>query len=263
MAIYKSKNPALNVNVFEKVRREKESTDVMTIQGTVNKISLLGLIVFVSAGFTWYLFETSQKIVFYHNVDTLLAYTLGGSILGFLVAIVIIIKKSLAQYLAPVYCVFEGVALGGVSIIMDSEYPGIVLQALLLTFGILFSLVLIYRLGLIKATENFKLVIASATAGIAMVYLMSFIGGFFNFDIPLIHDNGFWGILFSLFVVLIAALNLVVDFDFIENGAESNAPKYMEWYAAFGLMVTLIWLYLEILRLLSKFHKNKTSDNES
>ena len=261
MALYKSKNPALNVNTFEKIRVDGESSHLMTIQGTINKINILGLIVLASAGLTWYLFENSDKIVFYHNVDTLLDCTAGGSILGFLVAIVIIIKKSSAQYLAPLYCIFEGVAVGGLSIIMDSIYPGIVLQALLLTFAILFSLIFIYRLGLIKATENFKLIIASATSGIAILYLISFIGGFFNLDIPLIHDNDLWGILFSLFVVAVAALNLVIDFDFIENGAKSNAPKYMEWYAAFGLMVTIIWLYLEILRLLSKFYK--TSDDES
>ena len=146
----------------------------------------------------------------------------------------------------------EGLALGGISFIFEQQYPGIVSQAIFLTFGTLGGLLLAYRSGVIRATENFKLGVVAATGGIGLVYFLSFILGFFGINIPLIHSSGTFGILFSLFVVVIAALNLVLDFDFIEEGAERGAPQYMEWYGAFGLLVTLIWLYLEILRLLVK-----------
>jgi uncharacterized YccA/Bax inhibitor family protein len=158
---------------------------------------------------------------------------------------------------APIYAALEGLALGGISALFESHYPGIVSQAVFLTFGTLAALLIAYRSGWIKATENFKLGVAAATGGIFFVYLISFVLSFFGVSIPLIHGSGIFGILFSLFVVVIAALNLVLDFDFIEQGAEQGAPKYMEWYAAFGLMVTLIWLYLEILRLLAKLQQRR------
>jgi len=142
--------------------------------------------------------------------------------------------------------------LGGISVYFEKTYPGIVKQAISLTFGTLFSLLLAYKSRLIRATENFKLGVVAATGGIAVLYLISMVMGFFGARMPFIHESGPFGIGFSVFVVVIAALNLVLDFDFIENGAEAGAPKYMEWYGAFGLMVTLIWLYLEILRLLAK-----------
>jgi uncharacterized YccA/Bax inhibitor family protein len=158
---------------------------------------------------------------------------------------------------APIYAALEGLALGGISAVFESRYPGIVSQAVFLTFGTLAALLIAYRSGWIKATENFKLGVVAATGGIFFVYLISFVLSFFGVSIPLIHGSGVFGILFSLFVVVIAALNLVLDFDFIEQGAEQGAPKYMEWFAAFGLMVTLIWLYLEILRLLSKLQQRR------
>lgn len=246
MAFYKSSNPALNKNTFKSATITDSSADVMTINGTVNKTALLALLAFAAAVFTWDIFMVNQDIA------SIQPYIFGGFILGLITGIVIIFKKTLAPYLAPLYCLFEGLALGGLSAIMEASYPGIVLQAIILTFGILFGLLAIYRMGIIKATENFKLMVASATAGIAFFYLVSIIGSFFNFHLPFLHDNSPIGIGISLVIVAIAALNLVVDFDFIEQGAEAQAPKYMEWYGAFGLMVTLIWLYLEILRLLSK-----------
>ncbi|MEO8353673.1 MAG: Bax inhibitor-1/YccA family protein, partial [Chthoniobacteraceae bacterium] len=153
---------------------------------------------------------------------------------------------------APAYALVEGVFLGGISAIYEAQFGGIVFQAVLMTFGTLFALLAAYQTGLIKATENFKLGIVAATGGIFMVYIASIVLGFFGIQIPGIFGNGTVGILFSVVVVIIAALNLVLDFDFIEQGAEVGAPKYLEWYGAFGLMVTLVWLYLEILRLLSK-----------
>ncbi len=251
MSLYKSKNPALSTEVFTKAKNIDASFEVMTIHGTVNKTAFLGVIVLASSLITWNLYQNSQDFLL------IKPYVIGGSIAAFLVALVIIFKNTTAPYLSPVYCALEGLALGGLSAFMESRFPGIVLQAIILTFGILFSLLTIYRLGIIKATENFKLIVASATAGIAIYYIASLAGGFFGFELPYIHDNSMGGIIFSLFVVVIAALNLVVDFDFIEKGAESKSPKYMEWYAAFGLMVTIIWLYLEILRLLAKSRSRK------
>lgn len=245
MAFYKSRNPALGVDTFTNVR-SIETSETMTIDGTVMKTGILGFIVFATALFTWNLYQVN------HDFLAIQPYVLGGSIAGLVVAIIIIIKKTTAPFLAPAYCALQGLMLGGISAFMNQIFPGIVIQAIVLTFGILFSLLIIYRLKIIRATENFKLIVGSATAGIALYYVISIVGRLMGFSLPLIHESSTPGILFTLFVVVIAALNLVIDFDFIEKGAEAKAPKYMEWYGAFGLMVTLIWLYLEILRLLSK-----------
>jgi len=246
MAFYKSKNPALSEQIFTKSRDGATYSETMTIQGTVNKTAFLGMLVFIGALFTWNWYFSTQ------NLAAIQPVIIGSSVIALIVAVVIIFKKTTAPYLAPVYCGIKGLALGGISAFMESVYPGIVLQAILLTLGILFSLLFIYKTGLIKASENFKLMVASATAGIGIIYLISFVGSFFGFYMPMIHEGSTWGIIFSLAVVAIAALNLVIDFDFIEQGEEAKAPKYMEWYGAFGLMVTIIWLYIEILRLLSK-----------
>lgn len=249
MAFYKSKNPALGANTFNNLSRVGDSTETMTISGTINKITILGLIVFICAMLTWNFYASGQ------NVALIQPILIGGFVLGFISAIVIVIKKSLSPYLAPLYCAFEGLALGGLSAILNDAFPGIVLQAITLTFGILFGLLLLYRMNVIRASKKFKMIVGAATMGIALSYLVSFAGSFIGFHVPFIHDSSTGGIIFSLAVVVIASLNLVVDFDFIEKGAESNAPKYMESYGAFGLMVTLIWLYIEILRLLSKLRR--------
>tara|TARA_B000000477_G_C5996124_1_gene187007 strand:- start:47 stop:661 length:615 start_codon:yes stop_codon:yes gene_type:complete len=180
-----------------------------------------------------------------------------GMLGGFILALVTIFKQHLAKYTVPAYAILQGLALGGISKFFETMYPGIVTQAVMLTFGTLGALLLAYVSGLIKPTENFKLGIIAATGGIAFVYLISWILSWFSVSVPLIHSNSNMGILFSIGVVIIAALNLVLDFDFIEEGSEKGAPKYMEWYGAFGLMVTLIWLYLEILRLLAKLSSRR------
>jgi len=167
-------------------------------------------------------------------------------------ALVTIFKPVWAPVTAPIYALLEGLALGAISAYFQARFPGIVIQAVALTFGVLFALLLAYRSGLIPVTENFRLGIVAATGGIAIFYLVAIGLGFFGIRIPMLHEGSWLGIGFSVFVVIIAALNLVLDFDFIEKGAEQGAPKVMEWYAAFGLIVTLVWLYLEILRLLSK-----------
>ena len=181
-----------------------------------------------------------------------LLMTIGGAIGGLIFALITCFKPTWAPITAPLYAAAEGLFIGAISAFAESRFPGIVLQAVGLTFGTLFALLGAYRSGLIKATENFKLGVCAATGGIMMIYLATFILGMFGVHIPFIHGSGLFGIGFSAFVVVIAALNLVLDFDFIENASDHGAPKYMEWVGAFGLMVTLVWLYIEILHLLMK-----------
>lgn len=239
-------NPALNANTFNQLDWAQESSQSMTIQGTANKTAVMLALLVVAAGWTWHLFYQSQ------NVAAVVPWLTGGVIGGLVVAFITIFKKTWAPVTAPIYALLEGLVLGGISAIAELQFPGIVIQAVGLTFGTLLALLAAYSTGIIKATENFKLGVTAATGSIFMLYMTTWIMGFFGIEIPYIHGSGVIGIGFSLFVVVIAALNLVLDFDFIEQGAEQGAPKYMEWYGAFGLMVTLVWLYLEILRLLAK-----------
>lgn len=246
----RSGNPVLGENTFLDVGSGRvvtggQSTS-MTLNGTVNKTGLMLLLLVAAAAFTW------SKFTGPDSMPQVLPWLMTGAIGGFIVALITVFKKTWAPVTAPAYAVLEGLFLGGFSAMMEMKFPGIVMQAVFLTFGTLFSLLVAYRSGLIKATENFKLGVVAATGGIFVLYLVSFVMSFFGKSIGFIHDSSWLGIGFSAFVVVIAALNLVLDFDFIENGVEQGAPKYMEWYAAFGLMVTLIWLYLEILRLLAK-----------
>jgi len=218
----------------------------MTIQGTVNKTGVLLVCLLIPAAWIWQKFNATEAPA------AVYPWVMGGLIGGLVFALVTVFKKEWAGITAPLYAAFEGLLLGGVSAIFEARYPGIVIQAVGLTVGTLFSLLFAYKTGFIRATENFKLGVVAATGGIFLLYMVSFIMSFFGGSIGFIHSSGTFGILFSLFVVVVAALNLVLDFDFIEHGAAAGAPKYMEWYAAFGLMVTLIWLYLEMLRLLAK-----------
>ena len=218
----------------------------MTINGTVHKTALLLIGLIATAAITW------RRTMLTEDPSSLFPYLIVGVIGGLVVGFITVFKKEWSPITAPLYCVLQGLFLGIISAIFEQRFPGIVFQAVSLTFGTLASLLLAYQTGLIKATENFKLGVTAATGGIMMIYLINFAMSFFGSGISYIHESGTFGILFSLFVVVIAALNLVLDFDFIENGVEQKAPKYMEWYAAFGLLVTLIWLYLEILRLLAK-----------
>lgn len=244
-------NPALNDSVFSQ-SRSLGGTGKMTISGTVNRTFILVILAIATASWAWGQIlpsnglwgETPQL------QNTWLMWV--GVIGGLIFAVITIFKKTWAPVTAPAYAALEGLALGGISAMFEARFPGIVFQAILGTFGTLFALLAAYRSGLIRATENFKLGVFAATGGIALIYFLTFILGFFGMSVPYLHDNGLIGIGFSAFVVVIAALNLVLDFDFIENGEAAGAPKFMEWYAAFGLMVTLVWLYLEILRLLSK-----------
>ena len=244
----RSGNPALSAQTFQNAG-SLPGQAVMTVGGTVNKTAIALLLLIATASYTWNLGLQNDP-----SVGT---YTMVGLIGGLIVALVTIFKKEWAPVSTPAYAALEGLALGGISVGFEARYPGIVSQAIFLTFGTLGALLLAYRSGLIRATENFKLGVVAATGGIAFIYVASMVLGFFGVTVPLIHSSGTFGILFSLFVVGIAALNLVLDFDFIEEGAENGAPKYMEWYAAFGLLVTLVWLYLEILRLLAKLQDRR------
>ena len=238
----RSGKPALTADTFTRVP-PLAGHESMTITGTVNKTAMSLVVLLVAAMYVWDKGAQGQLPMF---------WVWGGVIGGFVVAMVTTFKPVWAPYTTPLYAALEGLALGGISYVFEQMYPGIVAQAIFLTFGTLGALLFAYRSGIIRATENFKLGVFAATGGIGLVYLLSFVLGFFGISVPLIHSSGTFGILFSVFVVVIAALNLVLDFDFIEQGAERGAPKYMEWYGAFGLLVTLVWLYLEILRLLAK-----------
>jgi len=241
----RSGNPALSKKTFENL--SIPSTGVMTLEGTVNKTAISLAILLLSAYYTY--------------SNAIMSYVFIGFIGGFILALITIFKKEWAPTTVPIYAVLEGLALGGVSkMYADAFEPGIVPQAIMLTLGILFALLFAYKTKIIQATENFKLGVFAATAGIGLVYIVSFLMSIFGGGgLPLLNptNSSMLSIGFSLFVVVIASLNLVMDFDFIEEGAEKGAPKYMEWYGAFGLLVTLIWLYLEILRLLSKLNSRR------
>ncbi len=241
----RSGNPALSKKTFENL--SIPTTGVMTLEGTVNKTAISLAILLLSAYYTY--------------SNAIMSYVFIGFIGGFILALITIFKKEWSPTTVPIYAVLEGLALGGVSkMYADAFEPGIVPQAIMLTLGILFALLFAYKTKIIQATENFKLGVFAATAGIGLVYIVSFLMSIFGGGgLPLLNptNSSMLSIGFSLFVVVIASLNLVMDFDFIEEGAEKGAPKYMEWYGAFGLLVTLIWLYLEILRLLSKLNSRR------
>jgi len=224
----------------------------MTVNGTMNKTALMLLLVVAAAVFTWNKFFDAVSTNPETAMSAVTPWLLVGGIGGFIMVLVTVFRPQSSGISAPVYAVFEGLLLGGISAILEVQYSGIVMRAVALTLAVFAAMLFLYRSGMIKVTQKFMMGVFAATAGIALVYLVSFIGGFFGMNTSFLYGSGNFSIGFSLVVVGIAALNLVLDFAFIERASESGAPKYMEWYGAFGLMVTLIWLYLEILRLLAK-----------
>jgi uncharacterized YccA/Bax inhibitor family protein len=251
MALMKTSNPALSDKTFRELAGGQyggftDAAGHMTLDGTVNKTGILLLCAVGTASWTWHLFLQSHEIA---DVTPLM---LGGMFGGFICAMITIFKKEWSAVTAPIYALLEGLVLGGLSAVLEMRYPGVAIEAVGLTFGTLFVMLLAYRSGLIRVTDKLRLGIVAATGGIMVFYLMEMVLGFFGVHFASINGSGAIGIGFSLIVVAIAALNLVLDFDFIEKGVQFGAPKYMEWYGAFGIMVTLVWLYLEILRLLSK-----------
>lgn len=243
----RSTNPVLSSDTFRGAR-VRTGEEVMTIQGTVNKSLLAFAILLAAAGYAWNLGPTNPSLSMLMMVGVL-----GG--LG--AAIATSVRPTWAPISVPIYAALEGLALGGISVVIEQRFPGIVSQAVFLTFGTLGAMLLGYRSGLLRATPAVQRVIMTATMGIALVYLINLVMSFFGSSLPLIHSSGPIGIGFSLIVVGVAAFNLVLDFDLIERGAERGAPQYMEWYGAFALLVTLVWLYLEILRLLQKLQEQR------
>ena len=244
MAFMRTSNPALNQKAFQLAAAQGEP---MTLPGVVNKTGILLVCTAVTSVWSWQRFAQAP--------DQVWPFVAVGGIGGFIVAMVTIFRKEWSAITAPLYALLEGLFLGALSAGFEAAFHGIVIQAVVLTFGTLLALLAAYRSGLIRATENFKLGVVAATGGIALLYLAEIVLGFFGIRFASINGAGPIGIGFSVFVVIVAAHNLVLDFDFIESGVNSGAPRYMEWYAAFGLMVTLIWLYLEILRLLTKLRR--------
>ncbi|MBA3052256.1 MAG: Bax inhibitor-1/YccA family protein [Candidatus Omnitrophota bacterium] len=244
-------NPALNSKTFE-VTADYSSAEKMTLQGTVNKSGILLLLLALAASWVWRGYFNPGTAT-----GSVMPLMFIGAIGGFVVGMITVFAKKASPFTAPLYAVLEGLFLGGFSAIMEGRYQGIVIQAAALTFAAAGCLLLAYTSGLIKVSDNFRLGVVAATGAIALIYFLTFILGLFRVNVPYIHSSGLVGIAFSLFVVVVASMNLVMDFDFIETGAEQGAPKYMEWYAAFGLMVTLVWLYIEILRLLAKMRDRR------
>ena len=252
MDITKSSNPVFGKNIFNQ-SATGIADEVMTVNGTINKTGLMFLIVIFAATFTWRkFFGAIDPSIPGAMPPGVMGWMIGGAIGGFITAIITVFSPRRAAMTAPIYAVFEGLFLGAISAMFESMYPGLVMRAVSLTFGVFFIMLLLFRSGTIRATEKFRTVIFAATGGIALVYLVSFIAGMFGANLGFMQGNSLMSIGFSLVVVVVAALNLILDFDMIVQGANAQAPKYMEWYGAFGLMVTLIWLYLELLRLLSK-----------
>ena len=242
--LMKTSNPALNSRVFQ--GEHAALGESMTLDGTVNKTGILLVCAGASAAWAWHVFMQTRSAA---GVLPLMWIGLLG---GLVFAMITIFKKTWAPVTAPVYSLLEGLALGSISSVLELRYPGIAMQSVGLTFGTLLVLLVAYRSGLIPVTQKFRLGIVAATGAIMLLYIAEMVLGFFGIHFASINGNGMIGIGFSVVVVIIAALNLVLDFDFIESGVRAQAPKYMEWYGAFGLMVTLVWLYIEILNLLAK-----------
>lgn len=251
MGLFKAGNPAFNEKTIQNISYEA-GQELMTANGAMKKFGLMLVMLLGAASFTW--------SAFYKGADVL-PWAMGAAIGGFVVALVIIFKKSWAPYLALGYALLEGLFLGAISAVFEAafhdKYPGIVMQAVMLTFGVAIGMFALYYFRIIKATATFKKVVIGATIGIALFYLVAMIMNLFGAEMPYLHSNGLIGIGISVFIVAVAALNLILDFDLIEQGAAHGAPKYFEWYCAFGLMVTIVWLYLEMLKLLSKLASRK------
>lgn len=241
----RSSNPTLRSSIFDQVARSGyDASDTMTMQGTGIKVGILVGLASISAGLVWFRMND--------NPAGVMPFIFGGAIVGFILALITMFKPTAAPWSAPAYAIAEGLFLGGISRIFDARFPGLPFQAICLTFGVLFMMALAYQTETIRATDRFRRGMMAAMGAICLVYLVSFVMSLFGAQMPVIHSSGTFGIGFSVVVVVIAALALILDFDLIEKLSNHGAPKSMEWYGAFALMTTLVWLYLEILRLLAK-----------
>ena len=231
--------------IFEKAGTATAGSSAMTINGTLNKIGLMLLLVIAAAAYTWNMVMGADP----GRASTL---AIVGAIGGFIMALITIFRPKSAAISAPIYAILEGLFLGAISAILNTKYPGIALQAVMLTIGTLFTMLFLYRSGRIRATPRFRQGVMMATGAVFFAYMISWIMSLLGMPVGFMHSAGPLGIVINLVIIVIAAMNLILDFDFIEKGSQMGAPKYMEWYGAFGLMVTLIWLYIEFLRLLSR-----------
>lgn len=242
----RSSNPVMTGKIFEKAGTLTADSSVMTINGTINKVGLMLLLVIGAAAYTW-------NMVMGEEAGRAGTLAIVGAIGGFIVALITVFRPRSSAFTAPIYAILEGLFLGAISAIINARYPGIAFQAVLLTIGTLFTMLFLYRSGRIRATPKFRRGVMMATGAVFFAYMISWIMSLFGMPMGFMHSSGPLGILINLAIIVIAALNLIMDLDFIEKGSQMGAPKYMEWYGAFGLMVTLIWLYIEFLRLLSRF----------
>ena len=248
-----SKNPFLNNKSFTAVSRKDEVHNAtvidynqeMTLSGTINKSFILFFLLTAAAMVTWWMT--------FNGMNPMLL-TIGGAVVGLILVIVAAFKPQLAGYLAPGYALFEGLFIGGISAIFEGMYPGIVIQAVSATLVTFLVCLGLYKFKIVKVTEQFKSVVIAATLAIFSFYLISWLLSMFTSFQPVHHGNSMMSIGISVFVIIIAALNLFLDFDLIDKGVERKMPKYMEWFGAMGLMITLVWLYIEFLRLLSKLN---------
>jgi uncharacterized YccA/Bax inhibitor family protein len=246
---YKSGNPGLNTNTFNSVAKPLEAGERMTVQGTVNKSFLMLIVLLLTALWTWAQFFTHAG-----NLQSVTVPMIVGVIGGFVLSLIIIFKQTTAPYLALPYAALEGLAMGGISAMFELKYPGIAIQAVGLTFGVLGAMLIAYTLRLINVTARFRSIVIGLTGAIALFYVVAMVLSLFHVNLSILSVNNAspLSILFSLAVMVVAAMNLLLDFNIIETGVSQGAPRYMEWYCAFGLMVTLVWLYMEVLRFLGK-----------
>ena len=249
-----SNNPFLNNKTFSTAVSRKEDTHQstiidynqdMTLSGTINKSIILFLLLTASAMVIWWMA--------FNGLNPMMP-AIGGAIVGLVLVVIAAFKPQYSGYLAPGYALFEGLFIGGISAIFEAMYPGIVIQAVGATFVTFLVCLILYKYKIVKVTEQFKSVVVAATLAIATYYLISWLFSMFTSFVPVHYGNSMMSIGISVFVIVIASLNLFLDFDRIEKGAEQKMPKYMEWYGAMGLMITLVWLYIEFLRLLSKLN---------
>lgn len=242
--MFRTSNPMMAPKVWS-ASLSDEKTEPMSVQGTVNRTLVLLALAFLSAAWVWSKFAAG-------DVAAVSTWIMAGAIGGLVLCLVTVFKLTWAAYTAPLYALCEGLLLGGLSAFFEVQFPGIVIQSVALTFGTLLCMLALYSMRIVRATEKFKMGVFAATGAIAVFYLVTMVLGFFGVHLRFFEGAGMLGIGISVFVVIVAALNLVLDFDIIEQGVARRAPKYMEWYGAFALLVTLVWLYMEILRLLSK-----------
>ncbi len=248
---FQSRNPVMSDRAYHKAASEVldagmaqsgQAVERMTVSGAVNKSLLLGALMLATAVFS------------YANPNPLFMY--GGAIGGLIVVLIASFRPKSSPITAPIYAALEGLFVGGISAYYAAAYSGIVFQAVTLTMGVFFTMLFLYKSGTIKVTNKLRSGIMMATGAIFLVYLLNFILGFFGIQVPFLHQSGMVGIGISLLIIGVAALNLLLDFDNFDKGEQYGAPKYMEWFSAMGLIITLVWLYIEILRLIALFSSN-------